>query len=189
MSSKFEVVPKERTVNSKTLEFDINLDKIDVGLGNIDNTSDANKPVSTAMTTALALKADLAAAWAFTNNPTRTIQTVAAAGNGWQLSATRNSMAAYSTNVSTTATIGGTSDGYVVMEVCSTNSAVAANWQEVCRTRNGQAITLAIALQSTQNISGHLMGIIPSGWYVRLRSVNTSGTPVYAFVSGQEVLL
>jgi hypothetical protein len=36
------------------------LSKSDVGLGNVDNTSDANKPVSTATSTALALKAPLA---------------------------------------------------------------------------------------------------------------------------------
>ena len=36
------------------------LSKTDVGLGNIDNTSDANKPVSTAQQTALNLKANLA---------------------------------------------------------------------------------------------------------------------------------
>jgi len=34
--------------------------KGDVGLGNVDNTSDANKPVSTAQATAIALKADIA---------------------------------------------------------------------------------------------------------------------------------
>ena len=38
------------------------LDKTAVGLGNLDNTSDANKPVSTATTTALGLKANLAGA-------------------------------------------------------------------------------------------------------------------------------
>lgn len=37
----------------------ITLGKADLGLGNVDNTSDANKPVSTAMATALALKLDL----------------------------------------------------------------------------------------------------------------------------------
>src|ERR1051325_5148989 len=36
------------------------LTKADVGLGNVDNTSDANKPVSTAAQTALNLKANLA---------------------------------------------------------------------------------------------------------------------------------
>lgn len=37
----------------------VNLDKNDVGLGNVDNTSDANKPVSTAVQTALDDKLDL----------------------------------------------------------------------------------------------------------------------------------
>lgn len=37
-----------------------NVTKTEVGLGNIDNTSDANKPVSTAQQTALNLKANLA---------------------------------------------------------------------------------------------------------------------------------
>jgi hypothetical protein len=43
-----------------TLKTDLGLVKADVGLGNCDNTSDANKPVSTAQQTALNLKADLA---------------------------------------------------------------------------------------------------------------------------------
>jgi len=38
----------------------VNLAKADVGLSNVDNTSDANKPVSTAQQTALNLKAPLA---------------------------------------------------------------------------------------------------------------------------------
>jgi hypothetical protein len=44
------------------------LAKGDVGLGNVDNTSDANKPVSTAQQTALNLKADLASP-TFTGTP------------------------------------------------------------------------------------------------------------------------
>lgn len=39
-----------------TVTFDVVVDKTDVGLGNVDNTSDANKPVSTAQQTALNLK-------------------------------------------------------------------------------------------------------------------------------------
>jgi len=44
------------SVNGKTGE--IALTKADVGLGNVDNTSDANKPISTAQQTALNLKSD-----------------------------------------------------------------------------------------------------------------------------------
>jgi hypothetical protein len=45
------------------------LSKTDVGLGNVDNTSDLNKPVSTATQTALDLKANLASP-TFTGTPT-----------------------------------------------------------------------------------------------------------------------
>lgn len=47
-------VPTTRKVNNKALNQDITLGKGDVGLGNVDNTSDANKPVSTAQATAIA---------------------------------------------------------------------------------------------------------------------------------------
>ena len=58
----FTAVPNTRTVAGKALSSDIALVKADVGLGNVDNTSDANKPVSTAEQTALNLKANLAGA-------------------------------------------------------------------------------------------------------------------------------
>lgn len=54
-------VPTTRTVNGLALSANISLVKGDIGLGNVDNTSDANKPISTATQTALNLKADLAA--------------------------------------------------------------------------------------------------------------------------------
>lgn len=47
------LVPGTRTVAGKPLSADVTLVKADVGLGNVDNTSDANKPVSTATQTAL----------------------------------------------------------------------------------------------------------------------------------------
>ena len=49
-----------QTLTSKTITSPLGLVKGDVGLGNVDNTSDANKPVSTAGQTALDLKANLA---------------------------------------------------------------------------------------------------------------------------------
>lgn len=41
-------VPKTTTVNGHALSADVTVTKGDVGLGNVDNTSDANKPISTA---------------------------------------------------------------------------------------------------------------------------------------------
>lgn len=51
-------VPQTRTVNAKMLTGDITLDAGDVGLGNCNNTSDLNKPVSTATAASIALKAN-----------------------------------------------------------------------------------------------------------------------------------
>ena len=51
-------VPTSRTVAGKALTGNITLAKGDVSLGNVDNTSDANKPVSTAQDAAIALKID-----------------------------------------------------------------------------------------------------------------------------------
>ena len=48
-----------QTLTNKTITSPSGLTKGDVGLGNVDNTSDANKPVSTAGQTALNLKANI----------------------------------------------------------------------------------------------------------------------------------
>lgn len=61
------------------------LDKTAVGLGNADNTSDVNKPVSTATQTALNLKANLASP---TLTGTPTAPTAAVATNNTQIATT-----------------------------------------------------------------------------------------------------
>ena len=50
-----------KTINGETIlgSGDLTINKTDVGLGNVDNTSDADKPISTATQTALDNKADL----------------------------------------------------------------------------------------------------------------------------------
>lgn len=57
----WQKIPNADAVNSVNGQTGIVvLSKSDVGLGNVDNTSDANKPISTAQATALALKEDKA---------------------------------------------------------------------------------------------------------------------------------
>lgn len=73
----FKALP---TVNSATLKTSLALVKGDVGLSNVDNTSDANKPVSTAQATAIGLKLD---ATAYTATDVRTkLLTVDGAASG-----------------------------------------------------------------------------------------------------------
>jgi len=58
------------TVNGHALSTNVTVSKADVGLGSVDNTSDASKPVSTATQTALNAKADDSAVVHSTGNET-----------------------------------------------------------------------------------------------------------------------
>ena len=128
---------------------------------------------------------------AITNNPSRTIQTVAAAANGWQISATNTSFVSYSVTITANATglIAGASTGYVVLETASTNSSTAGNWLEIARSSNGQAFTSILTLTSSQPVGSTIAAYIQPGYYLRLRSVNVNGTPSYAINSSQEVII
>lgn len=125
----------------------------------------------------------------FTNNASHTIQTVAAAANGFQLSTTKDAIVNYAATIVTAATLAAGAVGSIVLEVCSTNSSTAGNWQEIGRLTNGQVFSLALAIGCTQTVAGSIGGIVPAGYYARLRSINTTGTPTYTYNSGQEVLL
>jgi len=123
----------------------------------------------------------------FTNNASRSLTTSTGAA-GFQVSSTRDAAVNYNVTSSTTATIGGASSITVVLEIAPTNSATAGDWVEISRFSNGQTITLAIALQSVQTGAGNLGGIIPAGYYAKLRTI-TSGTASATYNTGQEVLL
>jgi hypothetical protein len=53
-----------RTINGHALTADVTLTKADIGLGSVDNTSDASKPISTATAAALAGKVSLSGSYA-----------------------------------------------------------------------------------------------------------------------------
>src|SRR6185436_729977 len=73
------------------------------------------------------------------SSATRTIQTVAASANGWQISATRPSLASYSVLIG----CGINTRGDVVIEVNPNNTSVAGSWIEKNRIANGQSGGLA----------------------------------------------
>lgn len=126
----------------------------------------------------------------FSNSPSaKTIQTTAAAANGFQVSSTRDAIVNYSVTIQTTVTLGGNSSGYVVLEIAATNSSTAGDWTEIGRSPSGQSGTIVIGLTLNQVGGGQLGGVVPAGYYTRLRSVNVAGTPTYTYNSGQEVQL
>jgi hypothetical protein len=114
--------------------------------------------------------------------PSRALNTI------YQPSSTRDTLVNYSVDVSTSATLLGGQTGTVFLEI-SPSSTFASGVQEVGRFVNGNSVSLAIAITVTQSVTGTLSGYVPSGFYVRLRTANTTGTPTFNYRSGQEVQL
>lgn len=126
--------------------------------------------------------------FSFNNTASRSIVTGTGA-TGFQVSSSRNSSVNYSVTISTASSITSGALGVVVLEIAPTNSATPSDWVEIGRLSQGQTLGLAIALSITQPIASQVGGMIPAGYYVKLRSINTTGTPTYTYNSGQEVLL
>jgi len=124
----------------------------------------------------------------FNNTASKTLVTSATGQGGVVLDASRDAAVTYSVATSTTATIGGASSVTVYLEIATTNSATAGDWTAIQTVSNGQTITLAIVLQSVQSNTLTVSGIVPAGYYVRVRTA-VAGTASATYVNGQEVKL
>lgn len=103
---------------------------------------------------------------------------------GTQISTDHGNNVHYNGTVTTTATISGPSQGYLVLEVAKTNSATASDWKEQARCGNGQTVTLALVLNSVQTTNCQLNGFVPPSNYYKVRSVTVSGSPSFSIDSG-----
>lgn len=110
-----------------------------------------------------------------------------ALNTAFQISATRDAWVSYSVQITVTASISGGQNGDVVLEIAS-DSGFTTGVQTLAISGLGQTYTLAIALQGVQPQTGVVTGYVPAGYYARLRTVNTTGTPAFAYRAGQEVL-
>lgn len=106
----------------------------------------------------------------------------------FQISSTRNCLVSYSVDVSCSMTLTAGQTGTVTLQYAD-NSGFTTNVVEVCRTVNGNSGTLTLGLNLVQDITAVVSGFIPAGKYCRITTSNTSGTPSFAYRSGQEVLL
>lgn len=106
----------------------------------------------------------------------------------FQVSATRDSQVNYSIDISCTSTLLGGQGGTIVLEM-ATNAGFTTGVQTIAQFINSNAVSLAIAISVTQINSACVCGFIPAGNYVRLRTVNNTGTPTFTYTQGQEVLL
>lgn len=93
----------------------------------------------------------------------------------------------YSVQCTVTASISGGQNGDVILEVAS-DQAFTQNVQALSMAGLGQTYTLAVALQGVQPQTALVSGWVPPGYWVRIRTVNNVGVPVYSFRGGQEVV-
>lgn len=107
---------------------------------------------------------------------------------GTQVSTTRNAYVMLNGLVSTTANIGGSSAGDIILEVAPTNSATAGDWIEWGRIGNSQTITLALALNSVQVTKGMAVAFVPAGYFVKARTAG-SGTVSYTLTNAKQILI
>jgi len=121
-----------------------------------------------------------------TNIVSRSVVTVSNAANGWQISATRDSEVAYNFSQTSLSTITGGAAGYIALEIAPTNSTAAALWIEKSRSTGGQNNGLIVGLALDQRDGGPVQCKVPAGYYVRVRSVNVTGTPTWSYNSGWE---
>lgn len=105
----------------------------------------------------------------------------------FQVSATRDAWVSYSVQITVTASIGGGQNGDVILEIAS-DSGFTANVQTLSISGLGQTYTLAVAIQGVQPQTCVVTGYVPAGYYARLRTVNNTGAPAFAYRAGQEVL-
>lgn len=108
---------------------------------------------------------------------------------GFQVHATKPAMVFYAIKINTTSSIGSGQEGEVYLDLASTNSTTPSDWAMANKISNGQSYTLAIAIQGTQPLVQVVSGMVPAGYYVRLRSNNVTGSPTYSYITGQETVI
>lgn len=133
--------------------------------------------------------ADFIANWPITGipaapsytNPTRSLN------SAFQISSTRNTKVTYAVSIAATLSLSGGQLGTVVLEYAD-DSGFTTNVVTVQTSANGNTGTLALGLNTVQTGTALLSGDIPASKYVRLRTVNTTGTPTFTMGTAQEVL-
>lgn len=120
------------------------------------------------------------------NKPTYSQSSVTRTLNSiFQPSTTHDVLGQYSVRIGCTASLAGGQEGAVVLEI-STSATFASGVVEIGRIENKNSVSLAIALTAIQEVTLPLVGTIPSGYYARLRTVSTTGSPTFTYKSGQE---
>lgn len=118
----------------------------------------------------------------FQTSVSRSLNTV------FQISSTKDCEVRYSIDITCNLSLTGGTSGTVILEM-ATNSDFTENVQILNQFTNSNTGALTIGLSLSQTNTACLTGYIPAGNYVRIRTSNISGSPVFTYQTGQEVLL
>lgn len=116
------------------------------------------------------------------NNPARTLNTA------FQISTTQNTFVTYSVDTTCVMSLTSGQSGTAVLEYAD-DSGFTTNVKTACKPTQANSGTLTIGLALTQINGVVLHGIIPAGKYVRIRTINNTGTPTFVLQNSQEVLM
>ena len=131
------------------------------------------------MTSQVSALASSSAAKVFTN-PSRSVN------SAFRVSTTTVSNIAYSVSIANTLNLSGGAAGLVYLEYAD-DSGFTTNVKEAGRVGNSNSGGLVVGLSLNDQVTLQVSGMIPAGKYVRLRTVNTTGTPTYTLITSQEV--
>jgi hypothetical protein len=171
-------VPVTRTINSQPLSADVTLTKSNIGLSNVDNTADANKPVSTAQAAADALNLKIAsnlsdinsASTARTNLGLGTLATQSGTFSGThsgtssgtntgdQTNITGNA-ATVTTNANLTGDVTSTGNTTTLATVNSNVGSFGSATKSLSVTANGKGLITAISEQTVTPAIGSVTGL------------------------------
>lgn len=115
-------------------------------------------------------------------NPTRSLNTA------FQISSIQDVQVSYAVDVATALSLTSGQTGTVVLEYAD-DSGFTVNVTKLLDGQSSLTGTLVIGLGLNPTNTVPLYGTVPAGKYVRLRTVNTTGTPTFTFRYAQEVLL
>lgn len=103
--------------------------------------------------------------------------------SNFQPSASRASLVRYSVEISCALTLSGGQSGTVFLEYSADGS---TGWTEAGRFTNTNTGAVIVGVSITNTNAGQITGLIPTAYYVRLR---TTGTATITYRSGQETIL
>lgn len=116
------------------------------------------------------------------SSPARALNTI------YQAPANSRVLAFYTVNISCVLSLSGGQAGTCVLEACATNTFLSGVITPSSPTFSNTG-TLVIGVTLTQINSAQLAGLIPAGFFYRIRTINVNGTPTFTYITGQEVLI